>query len=111
MALSAEEKLSMTKALCGGGDDVTDDIITAYLGLAMGRILALRNPFSADPSGEAWESRYDTLQCEFAAEMFDRRGAEGEVSHAENGISRTYGTDGVSASLVGRVVPKGRPVR
>ena len=42
--------------------------------------------------------------------MYNRRGAEGETSHTEGGITRKWGTDSVSRGLVQRVVPKGRAV-
>lgn len=110
MALSDGDKVSLTRTLCGVEEGAHDALLTSYLALARGRILALRNPFSADPDAEAWEPRYDTLQCEFAADMYNRRGAEGETSHTEGGITRKWGTDSVSRGLVQRVVPKGRAV-
>lgn len=94
----------------GVDGSVPDATIHAYLGIARETILGLRNPFSSDPSGEEWETRYDGLQCEMAVDMYSRRGAEGEVSHSENGVSRTWEGSGVSRHLVERVVPRGRVV-
>lgn len=108
MALTDTDKLNLTKALAGGGSDVTDALAASYLNVAKDKILAMRNPFSADPSEEAWEARYDTLQCEFAADMINRRGTEGELTNTENGVTRKFASDGVSPSLVRRVVPRGR---
>ena len=34
--------------------------------------------------------KYDAVHVEIAAYMINKRGAEGEVSHSENGVSRTY---------------------
>jgi hypothetical protein len=110
MALTDSDKLNLTKALAGGGSDVTDALAASYLNVAKDKILAMRNPFSSDPSEEAWEARYDTLQCEFAADMINRRGTEGELTNTENGVTRKFASDGVSPSLVRRVVPKGRPL-
>lgn len=110
MALSDEDKLEMTKALAGGGSDVTTGLASVYLNVARDKILSMRNPFSDDPSAEAWEPRYDTLQCEFAADMINRRGTEGEVTNVENGVTREFASDGISPSLARRVVPKGMPL-
>lgn len=110
MTLTDSDKLNLTKALAGGGSDVTDALAASYLNVAKDKILAMRNPFSSDPSEEAWEARYDTLQCEFAADMINRRGTEGELTNTENGVTRRFASDGVSPSLVRRVVPKGRPL-
>lgn len=108
MALGDEDKARLTRTLCGGQDGVTDELVSGYLSLARDRILALRNPFSADPSSEAWEPRYDSLQCEFAADMIGRRGTEGELSNTEGDVTRKFASDGVSPSLVRRVIPRGR---
>lgn len=110
MALTDSDKLNLTKALAGGGSDVTNEVASSYLRVAMDKILAMRNPFAKDPSSEAWETRYDTLQCEFAADMINRRGTEGELKNSENGVTRSFASDGISPSLVRRVVPKGRPL-
>ena len=47
---------------------------------------------------------YDVLQCQLAARYFLRRGGEGEVTHSENGINRTYGSVNDS-DLLQEIVP------
>lgn len=114
MAMTDSDKLALTLALCG--IDATDESSTtdvalvesAYLPSARDAILAARNPFSADPTAEEWEPRFDRLQCEAAAELYARRGAEGEVTHNENGVNRTWGSAGISKHLMQRVVPRGK---
>lgn len=109
----AGDKVSkVAMALCGVEEGSKDAALLAgaYVPVARAAILALRNPFSKDPYGEAWEPRYDMLLCEWVAELWARRGGEGEVSHSENGISRTWAASNVSPSLVRRVVPRGRAV-
>lgn len=49
-------------------------------------------------------SEYDVLQCQLAARYFLRRGGEGEVTHSENGINRTYGSVNDS-DLLQEIVP------
>lgn len=36
--------------------------------------------------------RYEGVQLQLAIRYFNRQGAEGEVTHNENGINRTYGS-------------------
>lgn len=108
MAMTDEEKAALTGALMG--DAPGDDVVEAYLGVARDLILEARNPFSADPTAESWEARYDRLQCEVAVELMSRRGAEGQTAHKENGVDRTWAEAGVSSSLMGRVVPRARVV-
>lgn len=79
-----------------------------YMPLARDVILRARNPFAEDPSAVEWESRFDALQCEIAADMFNRRGAEGELVHNENGVNRTWASAGVSKHLMARIVPRAK---
>lgn len=109
MAMTEDEKLALTRQLCGlDSEEASDDLLSAYLGTARDLVLTRRNPFSGDPTGEAWEARYDRLQCEVATEMVLRRGAEGEVTHTENGISRQWNTGYVAGALLARVVPRAK---
>ena len=115
--LTDAEKLTLTCALLGlseeGADDAADVKLVekAYLPLAEHFVLVTRHPFSSDADEEEWESRYDHLQCEIAAAMFNRRGSEGETKHDENGVDREWGTaSSVPLSLVQRIVPLGKAV-
>lgn len=51
-------------------------------------ILARRYPFG-DRSGNL-ETRYLGLQIRLAVVLYNKRGAEGESAHTENGVSRSY---------------------
>lgn len=110
--LTDEDKLTLTCALIGLGQDSPDDmsdvelVESAYLPLAKHYILVTRHPFSEDADEEEWETRYDHLHCEIAAAMFSRRGSEGETRHDENGVDRKWDTDStVPKSLAQRIVP------
>lgn len=104
--MSDEDKLKQVIALTGASGE--DDVLTAYLAAAKGLILNVRNPFSDDPESEDWETRFDSLQCEIAADMYFRRGAEGETTHDENGVKRTWASAGVSTHLTQRITPRGK---
>lgn len=108
MAMTDEEKAALVRTLLG--EDPGDAVVEGYLGVARDLILEARNPFSADPTAENWEARYDRLQCEVAVELVARRGAEGQTAHKENGVDRTWADAGVSSALIGRVVPRARVV-
>ena len=45
------------------------------------------------------------LQVRIVQDMYNRRGAEGETAHNENGVSRTYED---SDKLLAQVVPFGK---
>lgn len=63
-----------------------------------------RYPFGEIP--EEIEPRYNDLQLRMAVELYSKAGAEGETSHSENGVSRTYSAAWVSPELLGEIVPK-----
>ena len=81
----------------------TDDVLNAYLNIAGKKIIERRYPY--DDSVTEVPARYGYLQCEIAAYLLNKRGAEGEVSHSENGISRTYESASVPDSMLSEVTP------
>ena len=95
------EKLTLLKAMVGSSD--TDDVLLAYLDIAGGKILNRAYPFGTDET--TVPTRYDFLQCEIAAYLLNKRGAEGQTGHSENGISRSYESADVPESLLGAVTP------
>lgn len=85
-------------------------LLEAALERARLGILELRFPFGFEYEQEL-ESQYKGLQLEVAIEIISKMGAEGEVAHSENGVSRTYENAGISDSLKRRVVPMAKAVR
>lgn len=90
-------QLSTFKALLGNPTD-TDEVLNFYLDNAKAIICDLRN------SNEV-ETLYITHQIKIAVELYNKRGAEGETAHGENGISRSYEKADVSSSLLGQITP------
>ena len=82
-------------------DDVElEDILESAKAVIMSR----RFPFSEHP--EELEPKYNDLQIRIAVEMFNKRGAEGETAHSENGVSRSYSSASVSEELLREITPK-----
>lgn len=101
--MSEEEKLLALRAMVGGSDD-TDEVLFVYLGLAARKILARAYPF--DPTVKTVPAQYDTLQCEIAAYLLNKRGAEGQTAHTENGITRSYENADVPSSMLRAIIPQ-----
>ncbi len=95
------EKLTLLKAMVGSSD--TDDVLLAYLDIAGRKILNRAYPFGTDETEVP--TRYDFLQCEIASYLLNKRGAEGQTGHSENGISRSYESADVPESMLGAVTP------
>ena len=98
--MTEEEKIAMVKTMT---DETEDSVITAYLIEAKQIVLEKAFPFGELP--EAMPSRYDGVQVEVAAYLINKRGAEGETVHLENGVSRHWEDGGVPPSLLRRIVP------
>ena len=82
----------------------TDAELEDILESAKAVILSRRFPFGEHP--EEIENRYKDLQIRIAVEMYNKRGAEGETAHSENGISRSYASASVSEDLLREITPK-----
>lgn len=99
--MTDEEKIKTLKAMVGDSD--SDDVLSTYLLLAGGKIINRAYPY--DSSVTDVPTEYETLQCEIAAYMLNKRGAEGQTQHTENGISRQYENADVPASMLKAVTP------
>lgn len=100
------EKLALCRAMVGqpiGAEGWSDDILRSYLIIAGQKILSRAYPYDATVTEVP--TRYGVLQCEIAAYLLNKRGAEGETSHSENGISRTYENADIPESLMSNVIP------
>ena len=95
------EKLTYLRAMVGGSD--TDEVLSTYLVVAGKKIIARAYPY--DDTVTEVPDKYDTLQCEIAAYLLNRRGAEGQTQHSENGITRSYENADVPASMLKVVTP------
>jgi hypothetical protein len=51
------------------------------------------------------ESQYNNLQIQIAIFLYNKQGAEGEKSHDENGVKRTYENADIPDSLLKEVIP------
>ena len=67
-------------------------------------ILSRRYPFGEQPL--EIEDKYKDLQIRIAVELYNKRGVEGQTSHSENGVSRSYASANVSEELLREITPK-----
>ena len=99
--MTQDEKLTALKAMVGTSD--TDDVLSTYLTLAGRKIIAKAYPFQNTVTEVPVQ--YEYLQIEIAAYMLNKRGAEGQTSHSENGISRSYENADIPSSMLKVVTP------
>ena len=94
------EKLKMVKAMTGETDEET---LSAYLSIAGNKVCRKAYPF--DPAVTIVPDRYAHSQVEIAVYLLNKRGAEGQTAHSENGISRSYENGDVPPTLLRDIVP------
>jgi hypothetical protein len=78
-------------------------VLLAYLNIAGNKIINRAFPYGTEET--EIPKRYEFLHCEIAAYLLNKRGAEGQTGHSENGISRSYESADVPESLIGAVTP------
>ena len=101
--MTNEEKITSLAALISP-DTAEESLLSRYIILSEGIVLNRRYPLGA-PEGATVPKQYEHIQLQIALELFSKRGAEGQLEHDENGISRKYESADVSYSLLRRIVP------
>lgn len=99
--MTEEEKLSVLKTMVGSSD--SDEVLSTYLLIAKKKIIARAYPYNADAADVP--SQYEMLQCEIAAYLLNKRGAEGQITHSENSIQRQYESADVPSSMLDIITP------
>ena len=97
------EKLFELRVLTDVDDE--DFVLLSYLNLAARKILNRLYPYKNNVDGLQVPKRYEGLQLEIAAYLMQKRGAEGEIQHIENGIHRSYRDPDVPDDMLSEIVP------
>jgi hypothetical protein len=97
------KRLSTLRAMIGDSDNPTNETLTVYLSLAVNSVMNRLYPFGWE--GKPLPSKYDYKACEIACYLYNKRGAEGQTGHSENGISRSYESASVPDSMLKEITP------
>lgn len=102
--MTIEEMTELVKAMSG---ESSDSVVSAYLKMAGQAIINKAFPFATieELPKLPVPTRYQNLQCEIAVYLLNKRGAEGQTVHNENGINRSYENGGIPNSYLKQVVP------
>lgn len=101
--MTQAELKARVSALTG---ETNEDILLTFIQLAADKVIAKAYPFNSTVT-EVPE-RYQGVQLEIAVYMLNKRGAEGETSHNENGVNRSYEAASVPDSMLKGVIPFGK---
>ena len=100
MAINNESQLLKLKNRLNIIGNEEDTLLLNFLDSAKYEIMARRYPYGDFP--KELDIRYADLQLRIAVVMYNKQGAEGQKSHSENGVSRSYEDYGY---LLSEVVP------
>lgn len=120
--MTQAQKLTMLRVMIGETSKTRrpedDDTLSVYLDLAGAKILERLYPFvdsysEIRPPDEETESaeafpvpeKYHMLQLKIATYLLNKRGAEGEVQHIENGTHRNYGDADIPEAMLAGIAP------
>lgn len=125
--MTESQKLVLLRVMIGEGPKTRhpeeDSTLSAYLTLAGAKILERLYPFADDytwlPGGRTYNDKgelvstnpypvpmkHEQLQLKIAAYLLNKRGAEGEVQHIENGVHRNYGDADIPEAMLSGLAP------
>lgn len=90
--------------MLGIKDESEDELLNLYLENAKGIVLDRLYPFGI-PADATIPIRYFRVWLMVAEYLYQKRGAEGERAHNENGINRNYERGYVPETLLSNITP------
>ena len=108
--MTQADKIARLRLMMDDTED-SDEVLSVYLDLAAHKILNRMYPFKDDYTGLEVPDKYVAIQLNISCYMLNKRGAEGEIQHIENGIHRNYGSSEVPDSMLKDVIPFARVIR
>ena len=108
--MTKERKVEMLHQMMDR-DETDNGILEVYLELAGQKILNRMYPYLDNYDGLEVPDRYVAIQLKCACYMLNKRGAEGQIQHIENGIHRNYGSADIPDGMLQEIVPFARAIR
>lgn len=104
MARTHGEMLTMIACMTDLSVDNDKTVLEIYLDLAQDKIMRRLYPYG-EPEGATLPSSLEVKVLEVAAYLINKRGAEGEVRHNENGVDRQYAAADVPHDMLRDIIP------
>ncbi len=98
--MTTEVMKTRLSTLTGETDDA---LLITFLDLAGQKILEKCYPY--DQGNREVPAKYHSTQLEIAVYLMNKRGAEGEIAHNENGINRSYENASIPDSMLKGITP------
>ena len=108
--MTRDQKISMLGSLVE--EEIGNEaILGIYLDMAGNKILNRMYPFRDSYEGLEVPDRYLMTQINIAVYLLNKRGAEGQIQHIENGVHRNYGDADIPDGMLADVVPFCQAIR
>lgn len=108
--MDKETKIAMLRNMADAKTE-DEEVLSVYLTLAGDKILNRMYPFKESYDDLEVPDKYAMVQLNAACYLYNKRGAEGEIQHIENGIHRNYGASDVPDAMLKDVVPYCQVIR
>ena len=95
------EKIVLVEAMT---DETNATTISAFLSMAGDAICHYCDPYGT-LDHEDIIAKYGSAQSKLAAYFLNKRGADGQTSHSENGISRSFESGDIPPSIMREITP------
>jgi hypothetical protein len=109
--MTTEEKINYIRAVGDFNEKDDDDnyvdsdeVISAFLLKAETEIMNRAYPYGYAEDAEL-PKKYEILSCDIVVFLLNKRGAEGEIDHSENGVSRSYMSAHIPEDMLTPVIP------
>ena len=99
--MTDESKIVLVKSMT---DEKDEDIISVFLEMAGDSVCKYCDPYKR-VERETLLEEYGGVQARIAAYFLNKRGADGESAHSENGTSRSYESGDIPESLLRELTP------
>lgn len=111
--MTTEKKLAALRAMMDPDEEEDSGVLEVYLDIARQKILNRMYQFSTDEEYEGMDvpDKYTGIQLNIGIYLLNKRGAEGEIQHIENGIHRNYGSSDIPDALLKDVTPFCKAIR
>lgn len=97
---------AMKTRLQFAGELGSDEVLQSHLELAIVTVNDIRQFIPSE--GVLVESQYELIVVEMAISTYLKEGAEGQISHDENSIRRSYESGFYPPSLLKLIIPRPR---
>jgi hypothetical protein len=99
--MTDESKIVLVKSMT---DEKDEEIISAFLAMAGDSVCKYCDPYKRVERNTLLEE-YGGVQVRIAAYFLNKRGADLELGHTENGIGRSYESGDIPPSLLRELTP------